>query len=1059
MRGPMNKVLLITLCSILYAPVAFAASLPDLTAGAVTPTTATVGTSVTLTATVSNVGTKTSGSSFTNLFQRATSAGGANATDIGTHSASTLASGSSVSATRSYTFPSAATWYVRVCADKSSAANNGTISESNETNNCGAWTAVTASAPVAPSVSVSASPTSITLGQSTTITWSSTNATSCTGTNVTTGNATAGSATVSPDASTTYTVSCTGAGGSQSQSVLVTVDTSAVTLTTYNGAQCSGGTLAGTYSASTDSCVSYCTGRSASCCTTKTVIQEDFGTESYTCSAYTGTQSTTISNPTYNCTYVGGEPVNCVSTSWTARTISYGPAVTTDIVSNPTSVAVGQSALVTWASTNATSCTGTNFSTGGATSGTVTVSPVATTIYTVACTGAGGTASASATTTVESFRVSCTLDKSIPQTGETVTWSATPEFGSGSYAYTWNGTDSLSGLSSSVQKAYASGGYKTAQVTVTSGDTSITTDCPYTACTGPTCSCASAQCTSTYYPDQWHTGTATLEYYERTYQAFDCSTLGLKYWNRTIRYYSGEYDPIETSCFSVASSTGVVAKPAGTNTWYSSGTSSCAGSTTGCGAIIYGFGRDVSAGTPALSSGSLTQGALVNFLAPILALGEDYVSWVFQNRFQIDLWNDGTYDVVLDDLGTSQSVVEEQISKMCSGGTLLRQGGSTEDYGGTGVLYSDKQSALDQCDFANGGECCNVEFWTSSEPFPLAQYTYFRSKVYGGAWSLVPRVSPSADCAADRNCATATTETRTGNLYSIAPGTQSVSFSPTWTAVPGTHAIRTCADIPSEAYPESDEGNNCGANYVFSIPGPDLTASIPNIASGSLITNQAVTFNSTVTNSGSAHTGTFPVRFQIDLGNTGSWDTNLDTTLTDIGAGQSKSAVSPSWTATVGTHAIRACADIPSAVPETNENNNCGGSLVVTVQPPTQCDDGLDNNGNSLVDTADPACSSSGDTTEESHESSTLTVTSSRNTIRAGSSVTITWSAREVVDNSCSIVASTGAVWPLSGSSGSVVTGALTQETVFSLSCTSMQTGQGVSVSTTVRLAPRFEEI
>lgn len=61
----------------------------------------------------------------------------------------------------------------------------------------------------------------------------------------------------------------------------------------------------------------------------------------------------------------------------------------------------GAASTLTWSSSNATSCTGTNFSTGGATSGTNTVSPSATTIYTATCTGAGGSGSDTATVTYQ----------------------------------------------------------------------------------------------------------------------------------------------------------------------------------------------------------------------------------------------------------------------------------------------------------------------------------------------------------------------------------------------------------------------------------------------------------------------------------------------------------------------------------------------------------------------------------------------------------------------------------------------------------------------------------
>ncbi len=76
------------------------------------------------------------------------------------------------------------------------------------------------------------------------------------------------------------------------------------------------------------------------------------------------------------------------------------PPASVAFSASPSSIGVGQSSTLTWSSTNANSCTGTNFSTGGLTSGSVSVKPSATTTYSVSCTGAGGTGSLSATVTV-----------------------------------------------------------------------------------------------------------------------------------------------------------------------------------------------------------------------------------------------------------------------------------------------------------------------------------------------------------------------------------------------------------------------------------------------------------------------------------------------------------------------------------------------------------------------------------------------------------------------------------------------------------------------------------
>jgi hypothetical protein len=76
--------------------------------------------------------------------------------------------------------------------------------------------------PPATTASLFASPTKITSGQSSTLTWSSTNASSCIGNNFT-ASATSGSAAVSPTVTTSYSVSCTGAGGSATALATVSI--------------------------------------------------------------------------------------------------------------------------------------------------------------------------------------------------------------------------------------------------------------------------------------------------------------------------------------------------------------------------------------------------------------------------------------------------------------------------------------------------------------------------------------------------------------------------------------------------------------------------------------------------------------------------------------------------------------------------------------------------------------------------------------------------------------------------------------------------------------------
>jgi hypothetical protein len=77
--------------------------------------------------------------------------------------------------------------------------------------------------------SLSASPNSIIRGGSSTLTWSSSNATSCSGSNFNTDGSTSGTSVVSPTSDTNYGVTCTGPGGSTTRTALVRVSEPAIT--------------------------------------------------------------------------------------------------------------------------------------------------------------------------------------------------------------------------------------------------------------------------------------------------------------------------------------------------------------------------------------------------------------------------------------------------------------------------------------------------------------------------------------------------------------------------------------------------------------------------------------------------------------------------------------------------------------------------------------------------------------------------------------------------------------------------------------------------------------
>lgn len=102
--------------------------------------------------------------------------------------------------------------------------------------------------------------------------------------------------------------------------------------------------------------------------------------------------------------------------TWKARTedqngatsiwVSYITTITDPIpivlltTSSDTYIDGGNPITLSWSSSYAVSCTGANFSTGGATSGSVVIAPTQATTYTLTCTDAGGTTSAEASRTI-----------------------------------------------------------------------------------------------------------------------------------------------------------------------------------------------------------------------------------------------------------------------------------------------------------------------------------------------------------------------------------------------------------------------------------------------------------------------------------------------------------------------------------------------------------------------------------------------------------------------------------------------------------------------------------
>jgi hypothetical protein len=226
-----------------------------------------------------------------------------------------------------------------------------------------------------PTVTLSASPTSIPLSDSSTLVWSSTNATSCSGTGKGfSPSGTSGSLAVSPKATATYDITCTGAGGSASQSAKVTV-TAAPTL------------AMGMIVATTGTTYVYSTPSKSA-----PLIGEEAQ----------GNQGTVVGGPASNEQTWFQVVFDDDLTGWTYQTglAAVSPTAPTIVIgASPGSIASVASSTLSWSSTSATSCSGTGFSPAGV-SGSVSVSPTVSTTYTITCTGSGGSTTQSATVIV-----------------------------------------------------------------------------------------------------------------------------------------------------------------------------------------------------------------------------------------------------------------------------------------------------------------------------------------------------------------------------------------------------------------------------------------------------------------------------------------------------------------------------------------------------------------------------------------------------------------------------------------------------------------------------------
>jgi|GEM_PF-1795685 len=232
-----------------------------------------------------------------------------------------------------------------------------------------------------PDVSISADPESIEVGETSILTWSSTDAESCV---IEPGIGTvdvSGSISVSPTETTTYSVTATGPGGTGTAAVTVVVatPTPVVVLTAEPETIQPGGasTLEWT-STHADTCV----------------IEPGIGSVDATGSI---TVSLTETTP-YTITATGPGGTAAATAVVTVIEIPYAPAA--DISADPATIPQGESTLLSWTVTHADATHIDNGIGVVSVEGSVLVSPQHTTTYTITATGSGGSGNARVTVMV-----------------------------------------------------------------------------------------------------------------------------------------------------------------------------------------------------------------------------------------------------------------------------------------------------------------------------------------------------------------------------------------------------------------------------------------------------------------------------------------------------------------------------------------------------------------------------------------------------------------------------------------------------------------------------------
>ncbi len=245
-----------------------------------------------------------------------------------------------------------------------------------------------------PAIQLSSSASTVQPGSLVTLSWASSNATSCYAWGGWTGaRAVRGSESVQVNSDTRYTLGCSGPSGGTSQTLRVTVSSNAPASPSTPVPSLNLVASPTSIQQGQTTTLSWASSNASSC-----VASGSWG-GSKLVSGNQVMQPAGNSSYTLTCSGTGGSVTRTVSVAVTAS--APPPAPTLSISASPPSIQQGQSTVVSWLSSNATSCSASG-SWGGSksTSGSQTMQPSSNATYSLTCTGAGGSITRSASVSV-----------------------------------------------------------------------------------------------------------------------------------------------------------------------------------------------------------------------------------------------------------------------------------------------------------------------------------------------------------------------------------------------------------------------------------------------------------------------------------------------------------------------------------------------------------------------------------------------------------------------------------------------------------------------------------